>query len=89
MLSKKLCRRSRLKIFMAGLLIAAMPSFDLDFALGIAGSLTIIPALAEAMFMIFGPGMMVWSAWVGIVMLRSSAAVPAEHDGISVRHPST
>src|SRR5215211_3173787 len=33
MLSKKLCRRSRLKIFMAGLLIVAIPSVDLDFAL--------------------------------------------------------
>src|SRR3990170_1606473 len=38
--------------------------------LGIAGILTMIPALAEIMFMNFGPGMMVWSAWVGIVMLR-------------------
>jgi hypothetical protein len=57
--------------------------------LGVAGSLTMIPALAEAMFMIFGPGMIVWSAWVGIVMLRSSAAVPAEHDGISVPRHST
>ena len=45
--------------------------------LGIAGSLTMIPALAETMFMIFGPGMMVWSAWVGIVMLRRSATVTA------------
>ncbi len=40
--------------------------------LGIAGSLTMIPALAEIMFMIFGPGMMVWSAWAGIVMLRQN-----------------
>jgi hypothetical protein len=40
--------------------------------LGIAGILTMIPDLAEIMFMIFGPGMMVWSAWVGIVMIRSS-----------------
>jgi hypothetical protein len=24
------------------------------------------------MFMLFGPGMMVWAAWVGIVMLRKS-----------------
>jgi hypothetical protein len=53
------------------------PSY-LGVFLGIAGILTMIPALAEAMFMIFGPGMMVWSAWVGIVMLRRSAAVTAQ-----------
>jgi hypothetical protein len=40
--------------------------------LGIAGSLTMIPALAETMFMI------VWSAWVGIVMLRRSTTVTAQ-----------
>lgn len=42
----------------------------LGVVLGIAGSLTLIPALAETMIMVFGPGMVVWSAWVGIVMLR-------------------
>jgi hypothetical protein len=41
--------------------------------LGITGSLTTVPAFAEIMFMIFGPGMMVWSAWVGIAMLRDTA----------------
>jgi hypothetical protein len=50
------------------------PSY-LGVFLGIAGILTTIPAITETMFMIFGPGMMVWSAWVGIVMLRRSAAV--------------
>ena len=45
----------------------------LGVILGIAGILTMIPTLAEIMFMIFGPGMMVWSAWVGIVMLRRNA----------------
>jgi hypothetical protein len=48
--------------------------------LGIAGCLTMIPAFAETMFLIFGPGMMVWSAWVGIVMLRRSAAMTTQHD---------
>lgn len=43
--------------------------------LGIAGILTIIPALAETMIMIFGPGMVVWSVWVGIVMLRNRPGV--------------
>ena len=50
------------------------PSY-LGVFLGIAGVLTTIPPITETMFMIFGPGMMVWSAWVGIIMLRRSAAV--------------
>ncbi len=41
--------------------------------LGITGCLTMVPAFAEILFMVFGPGMMVWSAWVGIVMLRDTA----------------
>ena len=45
--------------------------------LGVVGSFTLVPALAEAMFMIFGPGMMAWSAWVGIAMLRRSTTLDA------------
>ncbi len=44
----------------------------LGVVLGIAGILTIIPALAGSMIMIFGPGMIVWSVWLGIVMSRRS-----------------
>lgn len=62
------------------------PSY-LGVFLGIAGILTMIPAIAETMFMIFGPGMMVWSAWVGFVMLRRSAAVTAlQADTFVPRH---
>jgi len=57
--------------------------------LGIAGILTMIPALAETMFMVFGPGMMVWSAWVGIVMLRRSVAVTAQQADTFLPHHST
>jgi len=64
------------------------PSY-LGVFLGIAGILTMIPALAETMFMIFGPGMMVWSAWVGIVMLRRSAAVTAQQADTFVPRHST
>jgi len=64
------------------------PSY-LGVFLGIAGILTMIPALAETMFMIFGPGMMVWSAWVGIVMLRRSAAVTAHQADTFVPRHST
>lgn len=45
--------------------------------LGVVGSLTMVPALAKAMFLIFGPGMMAWSAWVGIAMLRRSTTLDA------------
>jgi hypothetical protein len=38
--------------------------------LGVAGILTLIPVLTEVMFIIFGPGMMVWTVWMGIIMLR-------------------
>jgi hypothetical protein len=62
------------------------PSY-LGVFLGIAGILTMIPALAETMFMIFGPGMMVWSAWVGIVMLQRSTVVTAQQaDTFLPRH---
>jgi hypothetical protein len=44
----------------------------LGVVLGIAGILTMIPALSETMIMIFGPGMVGWSVWVGIVLLRQS-----------------
>jgi hypothetical protein len=43
----------------------------LGIALGFAGILTIIPSLASSMIMIFGPGMIVWSIWLGIVLLRN------------------
>jgi hypothetical protein len=57
--------------------VAALRTANLNRALncfgvilGVAGILTILPALFDSMIMIFGPGMIVWSVWVGIVMLR-------------------
>ena len=62
----------------------------LGVVLGIAGILTIVPALAESMIMIFGPGMIVWSAWVGIVMLRQSQIVATQPaDTFVPRHGTT
>jgi hypothetical protein len=62
----------------------------LGVVLGIAGILTIVPALAESMIMIFGPGMIVWSAWVGIVMLRQSQIVATQPaDTFVPRHETT
>lgn len=57
--------------------------------LGMAGIFTMIPTLAEGVYMVFGPGMMGWSAWVGIVMLRHGAAVTAHPANTLVQRHST
>jgi hypothetical protein len=54
------------------------PLSTLGLVLGVAGILTIIPALAETTIMIFGPGMIVWSVWAGIVLLRGSRVATAQ-----------
>ena len=46
----------------------------LGVALGVVGILTLIPAFTPAFF---GLGMIVWSVWVGIVMLRSNPSAAA------------
>jgi hypothetical protein len=50
----------------------------LGVIMGIAGILTIVPALAESMIMIFGPGIIVWSVWLGIVLLRQRRVVATQ-----------
>jgi hypothetical protein len=42
----------------------------LGVLLGVAGTLTMIPALFDSLIMVFGPGMVVWSVWLGIARLR-------------------
>jgi hypothetical protein len=44
----------------------------LGVVLGVAGMLTIVPALFDSLVMVFGPGMIVWSVWAGIILLRGS-----------------
>jgi hypothetical protein len=39
-------------------------------AIALAGSLTIVPSLTDTMVMVFGPGIVVWSVWVGVILLR-------------------
>lgn len=39
-------------------------------AIGVAGILTVVPALGELGGIVFGLGFIVWFLWVGIVMLR-------------------
>ena len=50
----------------------------LGLVLGIVGILTSVPAITEIALMLFGPGMMVWTAWVGIVLLRHGDAMTAQ-----------
>jgi hypothetical protein len=44
---------------------------------GIAGILSLVPALGELGGMIFGLGTIVWFAWLGIIMLRNTASAAA------------
>ena len=47
----------------------------LGIAVGVAGVLTVIPALKE-LGALFGLGQIVWFAWLGTVMLRAPAPRP-------------
>jgi hypothetical protein len=44
----------------------------LGVAVGVAGIISVVPALAEIFIYIFALGQIVWFIWLGIVMLRSS-----------------
>ena len=43
----------------------------LGVAVGVAGIISVVPALAEIFIFIFALGQIVWFIWLGIVMLRS------------------
>ena len=49
----------------------------LGVVIGVAGLLTVVPALEMVAF-VFGLGFIVWWAWLGIVMLRSSPSAAAD-----------
>lgn len=49
----------------------------LGVAIGVAGIISVIPALAEIFIYIFALGQIVWFVWLGIVMLRSRASAAA------------
>jgi len=44
----------------------------LGVAVGVAGIISVVPALAEIFIFIFALGQIVWFIWLGIIMLRSS-----------------
>lgn len=45
---------------------------SLGLVIGLAGVLTVVPALGEVGAMIFGLGQIVWFIWLGIVMMSSN-----------------
>jgi hypothetical protein len=49
----------------------------LGVAIGVAGIISVVPALAELFIIIFALGQIVWFIWLGIVMLRSSPSAAA------------
>jgi hypothetical protein len=49
----------------------------LGVAIGVAGIISVVPALAELFIYIFALGQIVWFVWLGIVMLRSSPSAAA------------
>jgi hypothetical protein len=49
----------------------------LGVVIGVAGIVSIVPALAELSIYIFALGQIVWFIWLGIVMLRSSPSAAA------------
>lgn len=60
----------------------------LGVVIGVAGILTVVPALGE-LGTIFGLGFIVWFAWAGIVMVRSSPSAVAEKPDVFVPHHTT
>lgn len=57
-------------------------------AVSFAGILTMIPSLVESTRMVFGPGMIVWSIWLGIVLLMESRRATAPIQQGAFAYPS-
>ena len=55
----------------------------LGVVVGVAGILSIVPALAEIFITIFALGQIVWFIWLGIVMLRSNPGKKATNELLS------
>ena len=58
----------------------------LGVAIGVAGIVSIVPALAEIFIYIFALGQIVWFIWLGIIMLRSSPSAVADEPNAFVPH---
>ncbi len=53
-------------------------------AVSLAGILTMFPALAETMRMVFGLGMIVWAIWLGVVLLVNSRSASSQSFALMV-----
>lgn len=57
--------------------------------IGVAGVLSIIPPVTELAVTFFGLSMILWFAWLGIILLRSGSKLPAERADVVVPHRTT
>jgi hypothetical protein len=55
----------------------------LGVVVGVAGIISIVPALGELFVYIFALGQIVWFIWLGIVMLRSNPGKKATNELLS------
>ena len=55
----------------------------LGVVIGVAGIISIVPALGELFIYIFALGQIVWFIWLGIVMLRSNTGKKATNELLS------
>ena len=61
----------------------------LGLAIGVAGIVSVVPALAEIFIYIFALGQIVWFVWLGIFMLRSNPSAAAEEQDAFVPRQKT
>ena len=62
----------------------------LGVVVGVAGIISIVPALGEMFIYIFALGQIVWFIWLGIVMLRGNPSTVAQKtDAFMSRHSTT
>ena len=62
----------------------------LGVVVGVAGIISIVPALGELFIYIFALGQIVWFIWLGIALLRSNSSTVAEKtDAFMSRHSTT
>jgi hypothetical protein len=60
----------------------------LGILIGISGILTLIPPIAEATQTFFGLSMIIWFAWLGIVLWRTRLSTAAENQNAFIPHHS-
>jgi hypothetical protein len=61
----------------------------LGLVIGVAGIVTLVPALGEPGGLVFGLGQIVWFAWVGTALLRSSPSAAHQPDAFVPRQRET